>query len=74
MSYDALKCRMVKARHEERQRHARFIAAGLFIVVVAATANAGAQTGVAPQSATQPEPKARPDLVRQPSGGLSRTR
>jgi len=44
----------------------RLIAAGLLIIVVAATAHAAAQAGVAPQSANQSEPKARPDLVRQP--------
>ena len=43
----------------------RIIASGL-LIVAAATASAGAQAGVAPQSASQPEPKARPDLVRQP--------
>ena len=43
----------------------RGAAAGLFILF-AAIASAGAHAGTGPQSANQTEPKARPDLVRQP--------
>jgi len=43
----------------------RLIAAGLF-AVVAGVASAGAQSGAGVQSGQPPEPKARPDLVRQP--------